>query len=55
VEYGDEPQLSRSLIELLSNPDETRRLGAAAFNQLRDRFTYDRFLERLSFLLEQSS
>jgi phosphatidylinositol alpha-1,6-mannosyltransferase len=53
VEYGNEEQLARVLIELCQDPARRQRLGAAGFQRLQEKFTFVHFRQALVEILRR--
>ena len=53
VEYGNQEQLARTLIDLLTNPDRCGQMGRAGHQKLQEKFTFPQFRETLSEILRR--
>lgn len=53
VEYGNQEEISRALIDLCLNPDKRQAFGASGYERLQDRFSFNRFKSKLNAILLQ--
>jgi phosphatidylinositol alpha-1,6-mannosyltransferase len=51
VEYGNQQQLARTLINLCLDPAKRQRMGNAGYKRLQDNFTFRQFREKFSAIL----
>ncbi len=51
VEYGNEEQLKRALVDMCLDADERRRLGVAGYHRLQEKFTFEHFQTNLTEIL----
>lgn len=55
VEYGNQPELATTLIELCLDPESRARLGAAGRQRLEERFRFENFRQKLTEIISQES